>query len=121
VFEVQLTSLINGWGLTHQERCCSRHSNRIGTTNNAEIDVIGNDVDFEQRQNQISGAREATVEVEDYQEEEEEERGREGGGGSSGEWGCEGECRTFLRVCLSHMQVGLLSSVLPFAIKKKKT
>ncbi|XP_070197504.1 delta-like protein B [Littorina saxatilis] len=100
VFQVQLTSLINGWGLTQDGRCCSRHNhirNVIATdrdNDNAISDYNDNDDFSEDSSNHAehSGNKLGDQDFASSSQENDEE------------WECREECRTFLRVCLSHLQ-----------------
>ena len=110
VFEVQLTSLINGWGLTHDGLCCSPHNHIRNAITNA--DNTFTDDDHHHSDGGVNNADHSgntrvdrdtngsyLQEDEDDEDEEEEE-----------DWGCREECRTFLRVCLSHLQDPLPTS-----------
>ncbi|XP_076468244.1 uncharacterized protein LOC143299039 [Babylonia areolata] len=108
VFEVQLTSLINGWGLTYDGLCCtSAHGDSASphhTLNYHHYDDDDDGADEEEEEDitnvQYSGGDtdddDISKENDDEEEEEEEEE-------------CEEECRTFIRVCLSHHQQPLPS------------
>ncbi|XP_076446952.1 uncharacterized protein LOC143284175 [Babylonia areolata] len=118
VFEVQLTSLINGWGLTHDGLCCSlrrththnhihnhitdpfRHHNPRPTGYDDDSNSNNNNNNNNKLEvhvkNNIPKEEEEKKKEEEEQEEEEEEQEED--------WLCEEECRTFLHVCLSHLQ-----------------
>ena len=101
MFEVQLTSLINGWGLTYDGLCCSSRRHLSNYLDYADNTVASIDYDDDAPgQGDYSGNEPRDRDDEEEWEEDEEEEEEE----EEGDWGCEGECRTFLRVCLSHLQ-----------------
>ena len=108
VFEVQLTSLINGWGLTHDGLCCSPNNhirNAIAGTDNAFTDNDPSDEGANHADRSVNKLADRDTNDSNHEDDEEEEEEEE-----EEEWGCKEECRTFLRVCLSHLQDPLPTS-----------
>ena len=108
---MQLTSLINGWGLTDDGLCCSPHNhirnviiaNTVDSTafDDPSDDSAANHAD--RSGNKLGDDPDASDDG-NVQEKGGEEEGEEEEEGEGEEWGCREECRTFLRVCLSHLQ-----------------
>lgn len=105
---MQLTALINGLGLTHGGRCCSpSHYNHIKASSGSgghHVSLIGQADRVGQwyLDGNVDSRKEEAVSEEEEEEEEEDE-----------DDDCQEECRTFLRVCLSHQQQPLPPSTGP--------